>query len=310
MPVLNKAGFNLNYREFAEKGSNSPSFAWGPESSSGVRIIDVAWGDSQIAQQLFLGWEQVVNDPVTGVNYISRTIPEKMPGYPQLVCREIVRTEAIGKPGIDQNDLGTADTFRMHVKYQSVLWNVLADDDVIGPGFIPDESLLKRNIVPMGNDEGQFITVPFGSLQFSDGVLVMNNGQGGIPRFDPREGFEIQWVDVPTLPQNQHRALLGTINNDTFFGYPPQTLLYAGRVYTISPPSIFGNFRYQIRYRWQFWPKIALDGTFKGHNWLLRIFRPPAVLAGQLDYDLPQASFPGGNTMYQLGDHTKLFFPD
>jgi hypothetical protein len=311
MVVLVKDGSVLNYTEVVP---NSPDFSWGPDGSSGTRIIDVAWEDLDLACRLFLGYETVVFVEALNANYISRVLPETMPGRPQLVCRKVARVEGIGQPGKDPAfDLAAYDTARLHLQYQSVLWNLAADDDVIGWNGLPDESLLLRNVIKLTEPEGQFITIPFGAMKFGDdNSLVMSNGTGGIPRYDPRDAVTFQWVDVPCVPDAAIRSCLGCINDADFAGYPVGTLLFAGWNVQPSPPSIAGIPRYQIKYRMQFWPKFQDDGvTPTGHNYLPKFVKgqgptPARIVYTQVYSDGTQ----GGSTLYRSADFTTLFRPD
>lgn len=344
MPIITlENGDQLQFWDKAED-IGGPIYQFANDGSRVERPVQVLYNQINLARLAFLGYPFIVEEE--GVRYISRQVPHVYEDLydlslnPYMYATAIQRGDGIRVADTSPITGGPAGVLaQLRVVYNALTYKVRTDAEmaVLFP-FIPegesqdnplsdinrpDEASLARYVTRRYKPFQRVITVPralpwfvleAGDAEISAatattparGPVVME----GIGK--PETGIVLEYIHHlrPDIPWNAIEQAMGKINEFTFDGFEPETLL-------CEPPEIIpvisplGEIIHDIIFRFRYLPKVALDGVAKGHNWFLHNVKRTAAPLHVLDYRLVTTTGDAtGTTVFQKFDFSKLFRPD
>lgn len=232
---------------WSEVVPTSPEEELRNDGSRAVRTFLVPWADRIAWAIRWLGYPEIKFD--NGHWFISRRVPQEHPEYldadnrPYLWATQVMRCEPWGLPDptgstfdmrtpLDVADYGFA---RIQVLYESVSYELLPDNEVLGEDDVPDEALLARYVTVTATPAGEMLNLPLAALAFVDGASPVNIVPGFTSRIEQKTDVVITWHLVPTEAVGMRVInpnadfwpiddTLGRVNSDTFAGCRKGTL--------------------------------------------------------------------------------------
>jgi hypothetical protein len=118
----------------------------------------------------------------------------------------------------------------------------------------------KRYIHRTAAPAGKFITIPGNFLYFKETGFPVPQSSAVI--FQPSMDIRYDWFGVPEshLPQSAWNIIPGSVNRDTFDGFPPQTLLCMQPTFR-TETNPFGKHEATVTYTMRFLPNFDPPGT-------------------------------------------------
>lgn len=346
MPNLVFQGTTVNYQECP--GSPAESIAGGMFRSTRTFLVD--WDQRWHFVAGTIGVPSLRADIASGETYLSRTVPEGYfsVGLGGILNRDwlfptgIERVEGQGKAlGYDASGTAYYEKAKVTVSYEAVTYSIRSDAEMVQDGYthvdadgdevlIPGEQKLGRYVTKFYMPTAEYLTLPFGGLNWAEAPLTPV--PGSIGRIIAATEVMFIWHQVPAIPEAVHTHI-GTVNNAAFptfvSGNDRQfdrgTLLLTS--IDVKPYRWFFNQRlYDITYKFKYFQPVAGLDTSKdsqnnngirinepyGHNHFLR-YKPGSVLAPS--YQMlshngrrPLETDPDpGVTVYAYKDFAELF---
>jgi hypothetical protein len=282
----------------------SPVEAIGPNASQAVKTYITRWDNRQIhGAEVILGYPEVIND---GINrpYIKRNLPMPHPDWTRqtdgshfLYATRINRITGVTAPkhtdGSEWMSVNEPTTTRygyaeMEIQFETLPYEVLADDKILQISNTPDEAGLQRYVEIFVAPAADYLSLPEGAFQWA-GTTIPVPGRPG--KIVPKTLITIVHHQVPkaavgsnlinpSINDNYIDLMIGKVNKDPFppgaaYPYHVGTLLYLAPV--IEPKrSAFGDRIYTIKHRML---HLAVDDASfvtRGHNWLYRYIKSGA----------------------------------
>lgn len=242
-------------------------------------------------------------ETVGGVQFVTRTLPKPYPvrsvRYDTffLYARELLDIEHFRPSGGTRRDsiveYGVYDQARVKIGYETLTYNLRTDQQVLGEGGGPDDSLLLRYITRHLLPSGEYFQLPRGAHRWtSDGAQHM----GSLGRALNRADLAYTWHEVPGIPTNVYEAV-GCLNALEFDGFAASKL-YLVACEAIPYKSMAGNTVYDITYRMRWCGEEQ-----PSHNHFLRFKNGLETV-----WDVPVSSLAGApRKVFQLHEFSRIF---
>jgi hypothetical protein len=303
------------------------SETYSTDSSAAEVVYFVDWSvRAQFIEDL-LGYAQLSN-----YGNISRVLPEQHPELENFFATDISKVQSWG---VDSDDTGFVNIplAKITASFRPLSYALVADQDLPETDSnIPDET--QRYCTFAYEPHSELLQVGLGGFKFCTQINNANPVLQQPPSILTGSiGLKIIWHQVPTKydPQDTTRQfcpptqfvglqLAGTVNEYTFLGYSPGTVLYLGMqprlvMPRFGDPAFAHDYHFEIEYSFlirdngesQVQGDTDPEGNQSqcGHNYLWQPKLSPAR------YDLvtsgPNAGDPDGDRMYQYADLYQLF---
>lgn len=234
---------NFNYPhqwagiQFRERAPGSPRYQYGLEHSRAQTVYMTPWSDdgnfARDIIQAFTGFALVTTFAGTGVKYISRQIPMRMPSFDDFFYLDSIAVEGDVPTGQDARDVGKFDEAMLTVGFSVPDFFHFTDQEMLDaqgalglPSAVPDESLLLRNIRVQWQPAAKWQTLP--SMQ---ALRFDNNTVGGKrPAVSTTQAvlltegeLLVEWLGVPLagIPTQAITNCVGKTNEFAFGGLNP-----------------------------------------------------------------------------------------
>lgn len=347
MAIIGQKGNYVEWVDHANPGPGVEAFALDRNMAKRVAIVD--WDSRQQFVRDVLGYAQKVNGG-GGAGFISRSSPHAHPdwvdpnGQPFLFavsCDPIVgkgvpddrNMKGAGRTGGADSDIARYNKAFVTVNYEAPPWDVLGDNAMRAAGLVDangnaDESTLTRYVIKEEDPTGQMITMPKGSMRFTNQATagaVLQESQLLMlapPKLIPYWNVKITHVLLPASVVGtklvgggtNYETTLGKVNDADFpasgpyaGAFPQGKLLYVAA--KITPHrSPLGLRVYNVQHFFQY--AIAAR-----HNQVPYIDNtgPPGKL-GWIELSTDGTSYAdtianNGKHIYDAADFTKLFKP-
>lgn len=257
----------------------SPNEAWSIDQGRATRVIHTAWATRKQAALDFMGYAEILDN---GGLYLSRSIPVTYPGEDYVWCTGVPKVSGIGsrgKTGSGGSMLADYEIAEMTLAFSTPLYEIFDDDTMVSRGYIdangnPDEGeALKagdpRYISVVTKPGMQTLTFNRALIKRSDNGNPLSEG---FPIQVPHTDLEFTWHFVPKAAMNWSAwgVCMGKINEDTFYGFEPETLLMESpEVIPFRGP--FGDMLYNVKFRARYKPQFdtSTPPVAKGWNYIL-----------------------------------------
>jgi hypothetical protein len=283
-----------------------------------VDIVPGAWENRRQAAIDFLGHADLVTDapsavtPGKKVNYISRITPMPYVDVPKLgsrplYCVSIPHGQGVG--AATKHPLYNTANFsryRMTLTFRPLPFKALEDAAVIArdegsPPTVPPNPLLgypdEGEAVEQGRPRyisrsldfgGQLRTIRGSIMRYVDDTIISNRGVVPEPIAlpDPFVPATYRWFAVPfeAVPHEAIMKQLNTVNNATFDGFAPETMLFLGakvvpRAGPINEKLADVTYAFKVRYNID-----TVTGLPTGWNTILRTLFIPIINKTVMNY--------------------------
>lgn len=265
MAQIGQKGVYVEWVDHTNPGPGVEAFAMDRNAAKRVAIVD--WDSRQQFVRDVLGFGQNVKGG-GAANFISRSLPHAHPdwtdpnGQPFLFaasCDPIVgkgvpadrNMKGAGRFGID-SDIARYNKAFVTVNYEAPPWDILSDDAMRAAGLVDangnaDESTLTRYVIKEEDPTGQMITMPKGSMKFTNqataGAVLQETQLLALaaPKLIPYWNVKITHVLLPASAvgtklvggSTTYETTLGKVNDAAFpvsgpyaGAYPQGKLLY------------------------------------------------------------------------------------
>lgn len=278
--------------EYVER-DESPRGSYKMNAGQVIRHIAVDWGDREQAE-LDFGGDVVVLNAVGLARYLSRTTPHPFPPKPWMYVSDITDEMPValrGNNGLTAGGLAVAeyDMCELTLAYQMPSYNIKEDTDIIAPtgpleGY-PDEGYFlalghdqwSRYVSKIDKHATKTLVLNKGMLKDENNNLVVE----GIPFPEPAGEIQYVWHQVPrsVVPHLRYEAFSNVVNDATFDGHAPGTLLFEGSPdIRYGENTVTGKYLCDITYKFKVSKKFdPVDSTIKGHNYIYRLVDHPTL---------------------------------
>lgn len=195
-----------------------------------------------------------------------------------------IPTDTQGQPNYLTTDLSLLFT---NLPYKIQDDNYVKSTDVSYGIGLPDEGDaiargLKRFVTRIGKPAGKLITLPGNYLYYKKSGRPIPHSSATF--FQPAMDIVYTWFGIPedALPIEAWLSIPGTVNRDTFDGFPPETLLCQQPTFKTTT-SVFGIQQCDVTYTFRFLPNFyqsaedaafGNEGSARGHNWFPTVGQP------------------------------------
>lgn len=180
---------------------------------------------------------------------ITRDVPESHPHYPGLYAMEARLLLGLGVGAQDGRGGVSYDRARYAITYRGVDYDIFEDGVDEWNRFTSKYRTFSIETLPL----------PGSTFKYVDGsnpVMPIPETPG---KLFPSQEITYVWRRVPGIPDSGIDECNGKVNEDTFDGYPEETLLLAGvepRPYISSTRQPLYDISFKFLYRKTTWNKI------------------------------------------------------
>jgi hypothetical protein len=271
---------NIKYWE-----RNSFSAHFGENVGEVTRLLICDWYDSYQLLTDLMG-EHILDAD----KKVRRHLPEAHPSFTSVWANDATFAYDIGPPTRDDVlQCIVFDYAAWFVKYVSVAYDLYEDsaiDDSLKPGFTgtPTGELL-RYVIRTEQTSVEGFALPGGWFRFADNQPVPEGGH--LPSYT--ETLTWEWLWLPAKPTGYY-DIMSCVNEDTFDGKAPGTLLFVGGEPRRMENSHDGNKYWRIKYQAIHRPEATWQKVFRPSSGVFETIthkttgNPPFKTANFMDF--------------------------